>query len=151
MLVNNSHNWQWHLKVILQNRSSRDKSALWKLEIPPCCLLCQEEPCYLLGQTETRQVLTLNVCSCWSDVSMQVINQSQLAACIQFLYKKNKTAHFYVFIHAIIKVLLCKLWCQMVFAFICMSTHLSDGVDGVPALRQDLWVGVVEKADESWQ
>lgn len=30
-------------------------------------------------------------------------------------------------------------------------THLGDGVDGIPALWQDLWVGVIEKADEAWQ
>lgn len=32
-----------------------------------------------------------------------------------------------------------------------MSAHLGNGVDGVPALRQNLWVGVIEKADEARQ
>lgn len=29
--------------------------------------------------------------------------------------------------------------------------HLGDGVDGVPALREDLRVGIIKEADEAWQ
>lgn len=34
------------------------------------------EELHLLGQTETGQVLTLDLCGCRSNVSMKVINQS---------------------------------------------------------------------------
>lgn len=49
-----------------------------------------EEP-HLLGQTETRQVLTLDLCGCGSDVPVKVVDQSQLAAGIQFLAHRTDT------------------------------------------------------------
>lgn len=38
---------------------------------------------------------------------------------------------------------------QICVQLLSFSTHLSNGVDGVPALRQDFWVGVIEKADKA--
>ena len=36
-------------------------------------------------------------------------------------------------------------------SIILVSAHLSNGVDGVPALWQDIGVGVIQKADKAWQ
>lgn len=48
-------------------------------------VLTPAEELHLLGQTETRQVLTLDLCGCRSNVPVKVIDQSQLAAGIEFL------------------------------------------------------------------
>lgn len=47
-----------------------------KLNILHHRVLTSAEDLYLLGQTETRQVLTLDLCGCRSNVPMNVINQS---------------------------------------------------------------------------
>lgn len=46
------------------------------LNLPHHRALTSGEELYLLGQTETRQVLTLDLCGCRSNVPMKVINQS---------------------------------------------------------------------------
>jgi len=89
---------------------------------------------------------------------MQIINHSELAAGIQFLNKNKQTtlSHSHVPIDEhIIKVL---IWSFLIMCAETMklyqyniqkSTHLGNGVNGVPALRQDFCVGVIEKADEA--
>ena len=75
---------------------------------------------------------------------MQVIDQSQLAARIQFLYKETPKVRPRVQFHQErIKTLFC------FDGNVSVLTHLGNGVDGVPALSQDLWVGVIEEADEA--
>lgn len=69
---------------------------------------------------------------------MKVVDQGELAARIQFLKQKKNKRDDSICVHFVTEPAVA--W-----------AHLGDGADGVPALRQDLGVGVVEEADEPRQ